>query len=120
MKFKFKLNPASVILITVIIAIVMFTSAIVELNQSKKEIFQLLYEHSSTLIESVIQSSNNTLNSSFEIEDLITEKLLDNARLIRKLDSLNILTRDEIIKIGEMNKLFRINIFDKKGFRVLS
>lgn len=120
MKFKFKLNPAAVILITIIIAVVMFTSAIVELNQSKKEIFQLLYEHSSTLIESIIQSSDNTLNSSFEIEDLITEKLLDNARLIRKLDSLNILTRDEIIKIGKMNKLFRINIFDKRGFRVLS
>ncbi len=120
MKFKFKLNIRAVVLITISIAVIMFTSSIVELNQSKEEIFQLLNEHSSTLLESVIQSSNNTLNTSYEIEDLITEKLLTNARLIRKLDSLNVLDRDELIKIGLMNKLYRINIFDTKGNRILS
>jgi len=120
MMFKPKLNTRAVILITIIIAVIMFTSSIVELNQSKKEIYQLLYEHSESLIESLIQSSSNTLNSSFEIESLITEKLFDNARLIRKLDSINVLTREQLIRIARMNNLFRINVFDKRGERILS
>jgi uncharacterized membrane protein required for colicin V production len=100
MKIKFKLKPKAVILISVLIAVVMFTSAYIELNQSKRDIFQLLYEHSSALIESIIQSSDNTLNASFEIEDIITERLLNNARLIRKLDDANKINEAELIRIG--------------------
>ncbi|MBS4033156.1 MAG: PAS domain S-box protein [Ignavibacterium sp.] len=120
MKIKFKLNPKAVILISVLIAVVMFTSAYIELNQSKRDIFQLLYEHSSTLIESIIQSSDNTLNASFEIEDIITERLLNNARLIRRLDDANKINEGELIRIGENNNLFRINIFDRNGNRILT
>lgn len=120
MKIKFKLKPKAVILISVLIAVVMFTSAYIELNQSKRDIFQLLYEHSSTLIESIIQSSDNTLNASFEIEDIITERLLNNARLIRKLDDANKITEEELIRIGSNNNLFRINIFDQNGNRILT
>ncbi len=120
MKNKFKLKPKTVVLIAGIIAVIMFTSSFIELNQSKKEIFQLLYEHSSALIESIIQSSDNTLNSSFEIEDLIADRLLDNARLIKQLDHIKSLTKDELINIAKENNLYRINIFDKNGNRVLT
>ena len=120
MKFRFKLSPKAIISITVLIAAVMIVSSYIELKQSKKEIFQLLYEHSSTLLESIIQSSKNTLNSSFEIENLITDRLLDNARLVKKLDSLNAPNRDELIKLGNENNLYRINIFDSRGNRVLT
>ncbi|MBT8387864.1 MAG: PAS domain-containing protein, partial [Ignavibacteria bacterium] len=68
----------------------------------------------------VTLSSINTLNSSIEIEDLITERLLNNARMVRRLDSLNSLSVDKLINIGRENNLFRINIFDKNGDRILS
>jgi len=120
MKFQIKLPPKAIISISAIIALVMIVSSYIELNQSKREIYQLLYEHSSSLLQSVIISSANTLNSSFEIEDLITERLLNNARLIRKLDSLNALNKNELIKIAKRNSLYRVNLFDKKGNRILS
>lgn len=120
MKFQIKLPPKAIISISAIIALVMIVSSYIELNQSKKEIYQLLYEHSSSLLQSVLISSANTLNSSFEIEDLITERLLNNARLIRKLDSLNALNKNELIKIAKRNSLYRVNLFDKKGNRILS
>lgn len=120
MKFQIKLPPKAIISISAIIALIMIVSSFVELRQSKKEIYQLLYEHSSSLLQSIIISSANTLHSSFEIEDLITERLLDNARLIRKLDSLNALDKDELINISKKNSLYRINVFDKKGNRILS
>lgn len=120
MKFRFKLSPKAIFSITAIIAIVMLASLYLELNQSKKEIFGLLYEHSSTLLQSIIKSSENTLNASFEIEDLITERLLDNARMIKILDSLNVLNKNELRLIAQKNDLFRINIFDMQGNRVLT
>ncbi len=120
MRLKFKLSTKAVLSITALIAAVMLISSYIELNQSKKEIFQLLYEHSSTLLESVIQSSKNTLNSSFEIEDLIAERLLDNARMIKRLDAVKSISKDELIRIANENNLYRINLFNPKGERVLS
>ena len=98
----------------------MIISAYFELKQSKEEIFHLLSEQAESLSDVITQSSINTLNSSFEIEDLVTERLLNNARMIRRLDSLNALNTVTLINFGKENDLFRINIFDKKGNRILS
>lgn len=120
MKFRFKLSPKAIFSITAIIAVVMLASLYIELNQSKKEIFGLLYEQSATLLQSIIKSSENTFNSSFEIEDLITERLLDNARMIKILDSLNLLNKNQLRLIAQENDLYRINVFDAQGNRVLT
>lgn len=120
MNFLRNLQPKIIIFVALIVGALMVASAFIELRQSKSEILHLLTEQSSSLIETVNQSSINTLNSSEEIENLIAERLFNNARLIRKLDSLNLLTQQKLIEIGKENSLFRINIFDKEGTRVLS
>jgi two-component system, NtrC family, sensor histidine kinase HydH len=120
MNFLSKLQPKIIIAVALIIGALMVVSAFIELQQSKAEILHLLTEQSSSLIETVNQSSINALNSSEEIEYLIAERLFNNARLIRKLDSLNVLTRQKLIEIGKENSLFRINVFNQNGTRVLS
>jgi PAS domain S-box-containing protein len=120
MNFLNKLQPKIIIAVAVIIGALMVVSAFIELQQSKDEILHLLKEQSASLIETVNQSSINALNSSEEIEYLIAERLFNNARLIRKLDSLNLLTHQKLIEIGRENSLFRINIFNIDGSRILS
>ena len=120
MKRNFRSNQGIIILISVIIGIIMITSAYFEMKQSKEEVFHLLNEHAASLIETVSLSAVNTLNSSYEIEDLIIERLFNNAWLIRSLDSLNLLSKSKLIEIGKENSLFRINIFNSKGDRVLT
>jgi len=120
MSFLNNLQPKVIAFVALIVGILMIASAFIELQQSKDEILHLLTEQSTSLIETINQSSINALNSSEEIENLIAEKLLNNARLIRSLDSLNLLTRNNLITIGKENSLFRINVFDKSGTRVLS
>ena len=120
MNFLNKLQPKIIILVALIIGALMIVSAFIELQQSKDEILHLLKEQSASLIETVNQSSINALNSSEEIEYLIAERLFNNARLIRKLDSLNLLTHQKLIEIGRENSLFRINIFNIDGSRILS
>jgi len=120
MNFLNKLQPKVIIAVAMIVGALMVVSAFIELQQSKREILHLLTEQSSSLIETVNQSSINALNSSEEIEYLIAERLFNNARLIKKLDSLNLLTRQKLIEIGRENALFRINIFNQNGTRILS
>jgi PAS domain S-box-containing protein len=98
----------------------MILSAYVELQQSKSEVFHLLSEQAVTLSETIVSSSLNALNSSEEIEHLVAHRLLNNARLVRMLDSLNVLTHEKLITIGKENDIYRINIFDKKGDRILT
>jgi len=98
----------------------MIISSYFELRQSREEIFHLLKEQSKSLIETISLSSINTLNSGVELEDMITERLLNNASLIKSLDSLNLLSRKKLIEISDQNDLYRINIFDRNGNRVLS
>lgn len=98
----------------------MILSAYVELQQSKSEVFHLLSEQANTLSETIVSSSLNALESSTELEDLIAQRLLNNARLVRRLDSLHTLTHEKLINIGKENNLFRINIFDRNGDRVLT
>jgi len=98
----------------------MVLSAYLELQQSKSEVFHLLSEQANTLSETIVSSSLNALESSTELEDLITQRLLNNARLVRRLDSLHTLTHEKLINIGKENNLFRINIFDRIGDRVLT
>jgi signal transduction histidine kinase len=120
MKFRVRLQTGTVIAVAAVTAIVMIVSAYIELRQSEEEIFHLLNEQANSLTEIITLSSINTLNSSFEIENLVEERLLNNARMLRALDSLNLLSRTKLIEIAKQNDLFRINIFDKKGTRILS
>lgn len=120
MRFQFKIRPKILIIITSVVSIIMVLSAYLELQQSKTEIFHLLSEQANTLSETIVSSSLNALNSSEEIEYLIAQRLLNNAILIRTLDSINVLTHEELIEIGKENNLFRINIFNKQGDRELT
>ncbi len=120
MKISFKVRPKILIFIALVVSIVMISSAYFELRQNKEEVFHLLSETAHSLSEIITTSSINALNSSNELENLITERLLNNARMIRVLDSLNLLSHEKLIRIGKENNIFRINIFDKKGNRVLT
>ncbi len=120
MKFLKNLHPKIIIAVAITVGALMIGSAFIELEQSKSEILHLLNEQSNSLIGTVVQSSINALNSSEEIENLVAERLFNNATLIRSLDSLNLLTHKKLVEIGKENDLYRINIFDKNGDRILS
>ena len=55
----------------------MISSAYFELRQNKEEVFHLLSETAHSLSETITTSSINALNSSNELESLITERLLN-------------------------------------------
>lgn len=120
MKRVLPIQPRYVIAAVVVVTLLMVTSAIVELVQSRRELSHLMTEEATSLIEALEQSSINTILSSQEIEQLLTERLLNNAYLIARLDSVTTLSAQQLEPIAAANNIFRINIFNARGEKVLS
>jgi PAS domain S-box-containing protein len=114
------IQPRYAIAITFGIAIIMFVSAFVELQQSKSELFHMLKDHAVTLTETIDQSSKNIVVATEYIEQQLSDRLLNNAFYITRLDSAGVLTSSELAELARANAIFRIHLFDKRGKRILS
>ena len=115
-----QIRPRYIILVTLVIAVVMIFSAVFELSQSKKELNRLMSEEAASLIETISMSSANTVLSNEEIENLISQRLLSTARMTAYLDSIRTLSQKDLEMIAKENDVFRINIFNREGNKVLS
>ncbi len=114
------LKARHLIFIFLILAVLMVSSALIELKQSKKELLDLMTEQAHTLLESVITSSRNTLMTNWMMEDLIDERLLNNASIIRNWYEQGQINQSLLSTLTEQNNLYRINIFSADGRKVYS
>ncbi|MEX2117601.1 MAG: ATP-binding protein [Bacteroidota bacterium] len=120
MRFARLIQPRYLIAIALAVGIIMVASALVELQQSRDELLHLMEEEASSLVETIDGGSVNVLLAMDLVEDLVYERLLDNARALAWLDSSSTLTKSDLVRFGERNNLYRINIFNTKGKKVLS
>lgn len=120
MKYLAQIKPRTIVAITLVVALLMFGSAVVELLESRHELFHVLEEHSLSLAETIERSSANIVLSTEQVENQLSERLLNNAYYIARLDSMRILTKADLKAFAQANDIFRINIFNGKGERVLS
>jgi two-component system sensor histidine kinase HydH len=114
------IRPRAIIAIALIVSLILITSAFIELRQSTDEVFHLLTEEAMSLVETIDRGSANILLSAELIEQLIFERLLNNATLVATLDSVKRLSRDDLVSIAGANDLYRINVFDSDGRKLLS
>jgi PAS domain S-box-containing protein len=114
------LRPGFVVSVTLVLALILVSSALIEYHASRREVLETLSGQAASLIEAIAVSSDNASLAYQEIEGLVGERLLDNARLIRRLSKGAVLTRDDLARISEENNLYRINVFDARGGKVAS
>jgi two-component system sensor histidine kinase HydH len=120
MKFLFNIQPRYIVAIAVTVMLVMVISAFIELNQSREEIFHLLQEEASSIAETIDHSGMNNILATQELEKSIADRLFNNANYIARFDSLGALNQKILQEFCNQNNIFRINIFDKTGERVIS
>ena len=120
MPFAVNIRPRVLIAVTATVGTLLVFSAFWELDRSKKELSHVVHEEALGLVEVVHQSSVNTILSTEQNEALLTERLLNNAWFIAELDRTGPLTEQRLAAIAEANHIFRINIFDPAGNKVLS
>ena len=120
MRILSSIQPRSIIAITGAIALLMVASAFLELRQSRQELYHVMEEEALSLMEAVSQSSQNTILATEGIEDQLAERLFNNAYFIAHFDSLGLLTEGDLSAFAAANDVYRINIFDRQGNRILS
>lgn len=119
-KFLSTIRPRTIIAGTIAVAVLMFGSAFLELRQSRIELLHLLHEHSTALAEAIERSSANVVLAAEQVERELSERLLNNAFYIAHLDSVGSLSKEYLGRIAAANDIYRINIFDARGRKVLS
>ncbi len=119
MKALLSIRPRTIIAISLALTVLMIATAVIELRQSRLELFQLLRDQATSLAESIEHSSRNVVRSTDRIEEGLAERLLNNAYFIARLDSAGTLTQADLQRICSANQIFRINIFDRRGRRVV-
>jgi len=114
------IRPKYIFLIFLVLAMVMIVSALIELNQSKQELTDLMREQAHTLSENILIASRNSLLSNIVVENLIEERLLNNANIIRQYYDQGKVSNAFLEKFARENDLYRINIFNAKGIKIFS
>ncbi len=114
------LKPRYIIIISIVLVLIMIASTFYEYNLNKREIYRILNEYANSMIHTVSMSSANSIISDREMESLLAQHLLSAAKNTARVDSLGYLSNDALIRLAEENDVFRINVFDKGGNRVMS
>ena len=111
-------RAGNLIVVFMVLAILMITSALFELNQSKSEQLDLMREHAYSLLESIIAASTNSLLANEELEQTYRDRLLNNAYLIKEIFEKGVLSNALLKRLTEKNKIFRVNIFNNQGQKI--
>ncbi|NOZ60541.1 MAG: PAS domain-containing protein [Calditrichaeota bacterium] len=109
------LQPKSLIFVFLALALVMFSSALIELHQSKRELLDLMEEHASTLLATVISSSRNALLTYDHLEMFLEDRLLNDAMFLKFLLQQNKINNKFLRQFSEEYHIFRIQIFRHDG-----
>ena len=117
---RFLHEPRLIIIIFFALAILMVSSALIELHQSKKELYSFMEKQSHSLLESLIIASRNALRFNQTLENTYQERLLNNANLIRVLYENDQISDRLLSRLAQKNNIFRINIFSKNGEKIFS
>ncbi len=120
MKPRVHIQPRYVVAATVVVAVLMIGTALIELRQSREELYHQMGEGALALAGTIDRSGANNLLSMEKIEDLLAERLLDNALYIAQLDSAGLLRSGDLASYAAEHHLHRINIFNLRGTKVVS
>ena len=113
-------EPRLIVGIFIALAILMISSALIELHQSKNEVYSLMEDQSHSLLETLLIASRNALQYSEILEEGQTERLLNNANLIRLLYEDNKISDPLLSDLAMKNNIYRINIFNRTGSKLYS
>ncbi|HEX9975167.1 MAG TPA: ATP-binding protein [bacterium] len=114
------IQPGYIILISLLLISTLFISALIELQQTRKEIQHIMSEEATTLMEAISVSGANAIYSYLEIEKLVEDKLFSVARLVNRLEQENLLSRNLLRKIAADNEIHQIEILNSDADNIIS
>lgn len=111
-------RASNLIVVFVVLAAIMISSALFELSQSKSEQLDLMHEHAHSLLKSILTASNNSLLASEELENNYKTRLLKSAAIVKDYFESGRVSNRWLEQFSRQNDIYRINIFDRSGKRI--
>lgn len=113
-------HPKYILLISLLLILTMFLSALFELQHSKREINHIMEEEAATLMEAISLAGANAIAASLKLEELLAEKLLSVLQLLTRLEMSQRLSTPLLQQIAAENGLQLIALIDRNGKLVSS
>jgi len=113
-------QPLYLLAMAAVLLVILVALSWIELTQSKREILHVIRAEAFSFVDSLSIAGENAIASFDEVENLLAQRLLNNARLLKRLDRQNQLSPALISQVAEENNIYRINVFDRQGKRVMS
>ena len=109
------LRPGYLALLFVVLALVLGAFALYGLRQAQQSTLETLERGARSLAEAVSRAEENVLRAEGDMEDLVGERLLDNARLLAELGSAQALSDTLLARITADNTLDQADVLDAGG-----
>lgn len=113
------LRPGYLAALAGLLALVLAAFAWYEMRAARQTIRSAMEEGAVSLVEAVARAGENALRADAQIEELAASRLLDNARLVRRLEERGGLSEDLLRRIVVEHGLYRIRVFDAQGRQLL-
>ncbi|MDP2960066.1 MAG: hypothetical protein Q8N71_01460, partial [candidate division Zixibacteria bacterium] len=114
LKFLTGLRLRYVILLTLLFALLLFLIVFFSIEKSKSNMLKVMEKEGEALLESLVLASQNTVKANSLLEELVTERLLNIAKLVDQMDKDGILTNSKLEELVRKNSLLRIDLLDIK------
>lgn len=113
-KFLLNIRLRYVIIITLLLALILFLIAFFGIQKSKSNMLKVMEGEGVALLGSLILSSQNTIRANALVEELVGERLLNIARLMDLGEKEGKIDNSKLREIAEKNNLLRIDILDQQ------
>jgi len=117
MKRTKRFNPKYILWISIILALLMVTSSLLIIRRIESSFLEILEKEGYALLESLIISSGNSIKATNVAQQILEDRLLDNAKAI---DQMGKLSRARLLTFTSETHLERVDVFSKDGKLQLS
>lgn len=114
-KFFANLRIRYAIIITLLLAAILFLVAFFGIQRSRSNMLRVMEKQGTALLESLILASRNTIRANLLVEEVVGERLLDVAVIVDRLEKEKQITNAKLSQMAIETDLWRIDIFDQEG-----
>lgn len=114
------LRPGYLAALAGLFALLLAAFAWYEVRAARRTIRSAMEAGAVSLVEAVGRAGENALRADALVAQLAADRLLDNARLLRRLDQQGALSTELLGQVAAENDLYRIRVFGRRGRQVLA
>ncbi|MDP4117090.1 MAG: histidine kinase dimerization/phospho-acceptor domain-containing protein, partial [Bacteroidota bacterium] len=120
MKLPLSVKPKYLVLISSTLALILLIITVLDIVEGEKDFYRAKSDEAQSLLRAVQKAGENVYTSNMEVENLITEKLINTAYFISRIELNEKLTIPSLNHISASTDIEHIELYSKDGKKILS